>query len=141
MGFESKVTGIEEFHDGVRQVLFECPGAGGQEERVLITPNGQERRLLIAEILLKFRVQRHIAGIVFKEVKLDFYVTGLIEKMLIQRIGFGRNQSFSDALFGIFGIELIALEANEMAAEPLSNRTRGTGAEEWIEDHIARLCG
>ena len=48
---------------------------------------------------------------------------------------------FGDAGARHIGIGLFALDADEVAAQPLGHRAGGAGAEEGIQDHIARLGG
>jgi hypothetical protein len=51
-------------------------GAGRQEERVVAAPDRQQRRLVLAEIRLERRVQRHVARVVQEQVELDVVRAG-----------------------------------------------------------------
>ena len=72
--FECEVTGVVEMHLSVRVVALERFSARGQEERIVLAPYGKQGRLLCAEIFLELGIESNIAGIVQKEVKLDFVI-------------------------------------------------------------------
>src|SRR5262245_14653082 len=67
---ERKVTGIKQAHICVRYVAFECLRTSRQEERIVLAPHGQKRRLVFAEVALEFGIQRDVALVVAKQVKL-----------------------------------------------------------------------
>src|SRR5262245_856927 len=47
---EGEVAGVEEAHVSVRDITLERLGARRQEERVVLAPSCQERRLVLAKI-------------------------------------------------------------------------------------------
>jgi hypothetical protein len=51
-------------------------GALRQEERVVLAPSRQKRRLVVAKISLEFGIQRDVVLVVAEEVELDFIRTG-----------------------------------------------------------------
>ena len=62
VGFEREVAGVVETHLGARVVAFERFRTRSQKERITLTPDRQQRRLLGAEIFLELGVA-NIAGI------------------------------------------------------------------------------
>src|ERR1044071_1633634 len=61
---EREMTGIQELHVGVRIVARERERAGRQEERVVLPPDREDRRLVPAEILLNLRIERDVARVI-----------------------------------------------------------------------------
>ncbi len=57
------------------------------------------------------------------------------------KIGLGERLHRGDALGGGVDIGLLALDADEMAAEPPGDRACGAGAEERVEHDVAGPCG
>ena len=72
MGFQGEVTGVEEVDFGGREISPVGLGADGKEERIVSSPNGEERRRLVAEIGLERRIEVHIGAVVEKQIELDF---------------------------------------------------------------------
>ena len=66
MGLEREVTGVEELHFSVRVVALEGVCARGQEERIVLTPHGEQRRPLGTEVFLELGIERDIAGLIQK---------------------------------------------------------------------------
>ena len=61
MRFQREVAGIDEPDDRIGNVALERLGTGRQEERIVLSPHSQERRLVSPEVLLKGRVERDVA--------------------------------------------------------------------------------
>ena len=57
MAFEGEVTAGDEVDFCIGQVTFESIGSSGDERRVVLTPDGQQRRLVVAKILLELRIK------------------------------------------------------------------------------------
>ena len=72
MSFQRKVAGVEEADDCIWNIALERIGAGWKKERVVLTPGHKKRRLMGAEVVLKFRIERDIALIIAEEIQLDF---------------------------------------------------------------------
>src|SRR5262249_10189634 len=70
VGFQREMPGVEEADNGVRDVALERLGARRQEERVVLAPHREERRLVSPEILLEGRVERDVALVVAEQVEL-----------------------------------------------------------------------
>ena len=67
---EGEVAGVEEAHHRIWEVACKRLGPLWQEERVVLAPHRQERRLVSAEIFLERWVERYIALVVPKQVEL-----------------------------------------------------------------------
>src|SRR5262245_23979232 len=72
MCLERKVAGVEEAHIGSRDVAFECLRTSRQEERIVLAPHRQKRRLVFAEVALKVGIERDVALVVAEQVELHF---------------------------------------------------------------------
>ena len=60
VGFEREVAGIEEADLRLGQVALERLGARRDEERIVLAPDRQQRRLMLAEIGLEGGVERDV---------------------------------------------------------------------------------
>src|ERR1700740_51171 len=60
MCLDGKVARVEEADLRVGNVFTEGLCSGGNKEWVVLTPNGQQRRFRLTEILLKFRIKLHV---------------------------------------------------------------------------------
>jgi hypothetical protein len=74
MCFESKVASVEESNFGVRQVAPVSLCAGWNKERIVLAPNGKERRLLCGEVFVEFGIERDIVCIIEEKIELDLVV-------------------------------------------------------------------
>src|SRR5262245_63154515 len=92
VSFERKVAGVEEVHVCVRYVAFERLGARRQEERVVLAPSCQKRRLVLAKIGLEFGIQRDVALVVAEQVELHFIGARSCEIEVVERIPVRRNR-------------------------------------------------
>src|SRR5215467_2667567 len=72
--FKREMTGFEQMDLGIRIVLPECLGSGGQEKWIVLAPHGQQRRPLGPEILLEFGIERDVALVVAEQIELDFVI-------------------------------------------------------------------
>src|SRR5690242_15526000 len=70
LAFEREMPGIEQVDFGLGIVTPEGLGAGGQEERIVLAPDGEKRRSPAAEVLLEFGIERDIALVVAEQVEL-----------------------------------------------------------------------
>ena len=80
---------VEEPHHGVGDVALERLRARREEERVVLTPDGEQWRLAVAEILLKDRIQRDVASVITKEVELYFIGARSSEIEIVERVAVG----------------------------------------------------
>src|SRR5215472_4021798 len=86
MSFQRKMAGIEEMDFRLGIVPRERLRARRQEERIIPAPNRQQRRTLLAEILLELRIQRHVACVIQEEVKLYLLITRPCQQRRIERV-------------------------------------------------------
>src|SRR6476620_10895427 len=91
MCFERKVAGIEETHFRAWNVALERLRARRQEERIVLAPERQEGRLVLAEVLLKHRVKLDVALVVAEEIELDFIGAGTGQIEVVERIAVRRH--------------------------------------------------
>jgi hypothetical protein len=68
VGLEGEVSCIEELDGGVGVVARKGLGAGRDEEGVVLAPDGEQRRLGLAEVLLEGWVELYVVGVVEDEV-------------------------------------------------------------------------
>src|SRR5712692_5607491 len=92
VGFQSEVAGVVETHLGARVVALERLSTRGQKERIALAPDRQQRRLLGAEIFLELGIERDIAGIIQKQVKLDLVIAGPGQERGVEFVSFRRQQ-------------------------------------------------
>ncbi len=71
MGLEREVTGVEELHFSVRVVALEGVCARGQEERIVLTPHGEQRRPLGTEVFLELGIERDVVRVVEEQIQLN----------------------------------------------------------------------
>src|SRR5262245_46196623 len=76
MRLQREMAGVEEAHLRVGDVARERFRSRRQEERIVLAPHCQERRLVGAEIVLKGRVKRDAAFVVAKLVQLNLVYPG-----------------------------------------------------------------
>jgi hypothetical protein len=57
MRFQREMARVEDADDSPRNIALERPGTGRQEKRIILALGGQKCWLMLAEILLKCRVQ------------------------------------------------------------------------------------
>src|SRR5262249_29986767 len=68
------------------QVALVRVSAVGREDFVVLAPDDERRRLMLAEICLYLRIKRQIGAIVVEQVHLDFGVTWPIGRRLIMAL-------------------------------------------------------
>src|SRR5579872_4490706 len=113
VGLQREVARIVKMHLGAGIVALECFRTRGQKKWVTLAPDGQHGRQTCAEIFLELRVERDIAGVIQKQVKLDLIISGSRQKRRIEFVRFGRHQRrVLDAMqvlpFGRLGREELA---------------------------------
>lgn len=66
VSLEGEMAGVEELHGCVGDVASEGFGSCGNEIGIVLAPDGKERWPAGAEVLVKFRVELYIVGVVEK---------------------------------------------------------------------------
>src|SRR5712691_5414054 len=89
---ERKVASVKEAHIGLRHVTLECLCASRQEERIVLAPRRQKRRLMLAEIGLERGVERDIALVVAEQIELNLIRAAACQVEIVERKSVGRNQ-------------------------------------------------
>src|SRR6516162_1458206 len=86
MRFKCEVPGVEEADNCSRNVALECLRAGRQEERIILAPHGEERRLVGSEVGLESRVEREVAFVVAEQIQLQLVRTRPGKVEVVKRI-------------------------------------------------------
>src|ERR1700719_1627598 len=92
MRLKRKVTGVEETHFRAWSVALDRLRARRQEEGVVVAPNRQKRRFVLAEIGLEFWVHGDVALIVAEEIELNFMCAGTRQVEIVERKSVRRYQ-------------------------------------------------
>src|SRR5215475_6208689 len=88
-----EMTRVDQMKLEVAKVTLVGVSTVGRKYLVVLAPNDERRRLMLAEICLHLRIERHIGSIVVEQVHLDIAVARAIEKHLIIDPIFGRDPS------------------------------------------------
>src|SRR5215471_3116124 len=72
---DCKMTCIEELNLGVRQVFSKRLGSRGNEKRIILAPDRQQRRFRLTKIFLKLRIKLHIRCVIKKQIQLNLIVS------------------------------------------------------------------
>ena len=110
MRFQREVAGVEETHDRIGNVAFECLRPRRQEERIVLAPYGEKTRLVGTKIILKDRVERNIALVVTEQIELNVIGAGACEIEIVERLAIRGNCRLIGDTVGVlpsrgFGIE------------------------------------
>src|SRR5215470_14445987 len=65
--------------------------SGREKERIMPAPNGEQRRLGVAEVFLKNWIEGEVRSIIEKEIELNVFIAGALQQSSVQRIGFRRD--------------------------------------------------
>src|ERR1700688_2537516 len=91
MGLQREVAGVQKLDGGVGVVTQEGLRAWRDEERIILTPDGQQRRLGLAKIFLEGGEQLHVVGVVEKQVQLNVHVSGPLNDCGVEWVTLRRN--------------------------------------------------
>src|SRR5262252_4432545 len=92
MRLKREVAGVKKVHLSVRDVAFERFRTRRQKERIVLAPCGQKRRLVFAQIVLEFRIERDVALVVAEEIELNLVRARARQIIVVERISVWRNQ-------------------------------------------------
>src|SRR5690242_15889829 len=76
MRLQCKVSCIVKMHFGIGVIPLKSFGARRQEERVVLSPDGQKRWQLRAEVFLKFGIQGYVVAVIQEQIELDLVIPG-----------------------------------------------------------------
>jgi hypothetical protein len=76
----------------INQLRLERTCPSRYKNLVVLTPDSKERRLMVAEVFVKQRIQRDVVLIVKKYIELNLHVSRTIEEILIEVVCFGRDR-------------------------------------------------
>jgi hypothetical protein len=83
VGLECEVAGVQQVQLNVLQITLVGRRTIGDEDLVILAPQYEHCRLVLAEVGLPLRIERHIGPVVVEEIELNLLVTGAIEEGLI----------------------------------------------------------
>src|SRR3546814_6624397 len=89
----SDLAGVEEVELDVLEVLPIALGEVTREQRVVVAPDHQGRRLVLAEQRLPLRIERDVVAVVVEQRELDRLVAGAVEQVLQDRKSTRLNSS------------------------------------------------
>ena len=75
------MTGVENVNFSVRNVLAVAFRLAGIEREVILTPDHEQARLLLAHPCLPFGVGVYIGSIIVEQIALNLGLAGLVEKI------------------------------------------------------------
>ena len=101
VGFQGEVAGVEQVELQRLQVALVRLGPGGGEDLVVLAPDDQHRRLVLAEVLLPLRVERRVAAVAQEQVELDLVVALAVEQELVvgRAVGADEFGSFTQCVY------------------------------------------
>src|SRR5215469_18817686 len=89
---QREVTRVEEADIGTGDVAFVRFGSRRQEERVVLAPDRQQRRLMLPEVRLERGVESDITGVVEEQIELHLVRSRARQIVIVQRAAVRRNQ-------------------------------------------------
>ena len=72
--FEREMSGIQQLDRGIGIITAERLGAGRKKERVMLSPDGKQRRFGVAKVLLKNWIEGPVRSVVEKQIELNVFV-------------------------------------------------------------------
>lgn len=69
MRFQREMACFEQMNLRPREIPLIYESAGGQERRIMPSPDGEKRRSVLAEVGLKRRVKRDVAAVVKDQIE------------------------------------------------------------------------
>src|SRR3546814_2863802 len=91
--FQREVAGVEEVELDVLEVLPIALGEVTREQRVVVAPDHQGRRLVLAAQRLPLRIERDVVAVVVEQRELDRLIAGAVEQVLQDRKSTRLNSS------------------------------------------------
>src|SRR6266566_4937807 len=107
----------------VREVAFIGVSALGWEDEVIFPPDDQCRRLMLAQVLLHFRIERQIGSVIVEDVQLNIIVSGPVKKRLVMGPVIRRDAARVRNAVGV--LEFCRLQREEFADRRVMLQSRG----------------
>ena len=117
---QREMAGVEEMKLQVGQIALVRMRAIGGENLVVLAPDDQRRRLMLAEISLDGGIERQVGPVVVEEVELDLVVARAIEQRLVVDPIVGRDAA--DVGDAVRVLELRRLESDRASIAPAGAR-------------------
>lgn len=89
---QCEMSRVEKPDFGVRNVTFERFRARREEIRIMFSPDREQCRFPLSELLMKLRIQLHVVRIIQKQVQLDVLIAQPAEQRRIQRVSHRRQR-------------------------------------------------
>ena len=80
---QRKVSGVEQVKIQILQISLIGLSAGRGEDLIVLPPDDEHRRLVLAEIGVPFRVERRVAAVAIEQRQLDLGVPRPVEERLV----------------------------------------------------------
>src|SRR5579871_5277901 len=90
--FECEVARVEQLHGRVWVVALVGFGSRGDEEGVVLAPDGEKWWFEVTKILVKRGIECNIGGVVEEDIQLNFIYARAREKCGVKCVGFGGDQ-------------------------------------------------
>ena len=74
MRLQGEVPGVQKLDNGIGIIPAVGLRSGRDKERIMLAPNGEQRRLAVAEIFLKNWIEDKIRSVIEKEIELDVFL-------------------------------------------------------------------
>src|SRR6185312_6829510 len=110
VGLEREMAGINEAHDCLGDVAFESFRTCRQEKWVVLAPDGEERRLMSAEVLLEGRIQGNVALVVAEQIELHLVSAGAPQIEVVQGVAVRGNRRRVGYAVGVLPDSRLGLE-------------------------------
>src|SRR5580692_5703575 len=85
------MSGVKELNLCSGDVFAKSFRSLGNEEGIVLAPDGKQRRFRSAKIFLEFRIELYVRRIVQKQIELDLFVSWPFKQSRIQGVRLRRN--------------------------------------------------
>ena len=86
MLFQQKVATVDQVQFRFGQVAQERLRSRHDEEGIVLPPHDERARLVLAEVFVPRVVERHVRGVVVKEVELNGVIAGSVQQSLVEGV-------------------------------------------------------
>src|SRR5437763_15770629 len=106
------MAGVDEVKLDLGKVALVGMGPIRWENLVILAPDDQRRRLVLAEIGLHGRIKRKVGAIVVEDVHLDFGVAGPVKQRLIMDPVVWRDSAYIADAIGVLELRRLRRDQN-----------------------------